>query len=530
MKNNFKILAFLAFGFFFTSCLNDLDQAPNDDRNTSELSFEQDAFGTYRGMIAKLYGSYALTGQEGPAGAPDIVSSDEGFTSYTRVYWQLQSLPTDEAIVAWNDPGIQTINFNQWTSQNAAIFMMYYRIYFNIALANEFIRQSSEELINSRSMTEGERDEVRGFREEARFIRAFSYYHAIDMFGNVGFVDESVVPGLSFPVQMSRAELFGWLETELLDLEDKLQAPRFSYGRADKGVLWMTLAKLYLNAQVYKGQAENVKAMEYINKVIQQGGYSLATDYHHNFLADNDTSPELIFPVSIDGARTRSFGATNYIINAAMGGTMTFDLMGVNGAWAGNRTRRELVQKFEDPTGNTDSRAFFWTDDQTLNIQNPLQFQQGYGVTKWRNITSAGMPGSNAADSFVDTDYVFYRLGDAYLMYAEAHLRGGGGSLAQATDYVNALRMRAYGNTSGNITQGQLNLDFIIDERARELYWEGHRRQDLIRFGHYTGGTYNWQWKGGSLNGSSIPSYLSIYPIPAEDVQANPNIVQNPGY
>ncbi|MDI6403033.1 RagB/SusD family nutrient uptake outer membrane protein, partial [Balneolaceae bacterium ANBcel3] len=107
---------------------------------------------------------------------------------------------------------------------------------------------------------------------------------------------------------------------------------------------------------------------------------------------------------------------------------------------------------------------------------------------------------------------------------------GQGGDIAQAVSLVNQLRERAYGDDSGNITSNDLTLDFILDERARELYWEGHRRTDLIRYGYFTSGDYVWAWKGGVKDGSASADYRNLYPIPASDVNANPMLTQNPGY
>ena len=144
------------------------------------------------------------------------------------------------------------------------------------------------------------------------------------------------------------------------------------------------------------------------------------------------------------------------------------------------------------------------------------------------NKTSAGADGSDLG--FADTDFPVFRLGDAYLIYAEAHLRGGGGDRAQALADVNALRQRAYGNTSADITDPDLTLDFILDERGRELLWEAHRRTDLIRYGLFTGSDYVWAWKGGAPLGTGTESFRNLYPLPASELTANPNLVQNPGY
>ena len=102
--------------------------------------------------------------------------------------------------------------------------------------------------------------------------------------------------------------------------------------------------------------------------------------------------------------------------------------------------------------------------------------------------------------------------------------------MATAVNYINMLRQRAYGNNSGNITQADLTLPFLLDERGRELYWEGHRRTDLVRFGQFTNGSYVWQWKGNTMDGTQTASYRNLFPIPSQDVNANPNLVQNPGY
>jgi hypothetical protein len=201
---------------------------------------------------------------------------------------------------------------------------------------------------------------------------------------------------------------------------------------------------------------------------------------------------------------------------------------GVGGGWGGLRTTSALVNKFP---GSGDQRAMFWSDGQTLEINDIGQFVEGYAITKFSNLTSTGQAAPHAHPDFVDTDFPMFRLADAYLMYAEAVLRGGaGGDAAQALAYVNALIERAYGDTSNNISSGQLTLNFILDERARELYWEGHRRTDLIRYGRLTGGDYLWPWKGNVKEGTSTPSYRDLYPIPSNDLGANPNLVQNDGY
>ena len=137
------------------------------------------------------------------------------------------------------------------------------------------------------------------------------------------------------------------------------------------------------------------------------------------------------------------------------------------------------------------------------------------------------MQGSDKAGNFSDSDFPIFRLADAYLMYAECFVRGAGGNGATALGYVNAVRTRANGAT---INAGGLTMDFILDERARELHWEGHRRTDLVRFGKFTGGSYLWPWKGGVAGGSPTQSFRDIFPIPAVALSSNSKLQQNPGY
>jgi len=283
---------------------------------------------------------------------------------------------------------------------------------------------------------------------------------------------------------------------------------------------------------VYVGTSKYTECITALNKLFDSGAYSLSTNYMHNFVADNHTSPEMIFPFTYDGQRTQSYGGMVYLIHAPIGGSMnSMAIFGVQNPWGGIRTTSAFVSKFTDISGATDKRALFYTDGQSLEINDIGVFTDGYAMTKFRNRQLDNNLPPNPHPDFVNTDYPMFRLADAYLMYAEAVLRGGaGGSLTQALTYVNLVRQRAYGDTSGNITQPELTLSFILDERAREMYWEGHRTTDLIRYGLFTGGTYLWPWKGNVKEGVATASYRDLFPIPAADLAANPTLVQNPGY
>ncbi len=514
--------------FAITSCTDDLDLTPKYEVTSATLY--QD-FANYKPVLAKLYGGYAVTGLKGADGAPDLAGFDEGKSNYVRALWTLQELSTDEAVIAWSD--VFPVHNMNWNSGTEAVRMMYDRIFYQIALCNEFIRNTTDAKLNENGISEANQVEARKYRAEARFMRAMSYWHALDMYGNVPFVTEADPVGFFTPPQMSRTELFNFVEAELKAVEAELVAPRQNeYPRADKAAAWMVLAKLYQNAEVYTGQARYTDAITYAKRVID-AGYTLAPTYQSLFQADNDklarptsAQQEIILPIAFDGINTRSWGGTTFLIHAQLGANMNAQTdYGVSGGWGGIRTTPQVIDLF--PSG--DSRGIYHTTGHTKEIEAINDFTNGYPLTKFKNIKSGGGAGSHL--EFPDTDFPLFRLADAYLIYAEAVLRGGaGGDRATALGYINALRQRAYGNTSGNITDEQLTLDFILDERARELHWEGHRRTDLIRFGKFTSGSYLWAWKGGVEAGRGVAEYRRLYPIPASDLAANPNLKQNTGY
>ncbi len=510
------------------ACTKDLDRAPFYDI-TSASVYEN--FDNYKLVLAKLYAGIAVSGQQGPAGKPDITGIDEGFSNYLRQYWQLQELTTDEAVIGWNDGTIAQLHYMTWTPANEFVGALYNRFFYQISACNEFIREMADDKLSERGISGANLENAKKFRAEARFLRALSYYHALDMFGNVPFVTEKDAVGSFFPTQTTRPALFSYLESELLSLESEITpAKQNEYGRADAAAVWMLLTKLYLNANVYTETSKYTEAITYANKIIN-AGYTLDNNYAHLFLADNNTSPEIIFPIAFDGLRTKSYGGMTYLVHAPVGGNMNPADFGIGGGWSGVRTTKNIVNLFPDADGLVDQRGMFHTSGQKIDVMEIPTFTDGYPITKYKNVTSTGAKGSDPEGVFPDTDFPMFRLADVYLMYAEAVLRGGsGGDRGTALQYVNALRQRAYGNTSGNITDTQLTLDFILDERGRELNWEAVRRTDLIRFGKYTGSNYLWPWKGNVEAGREVESFRTLFPIPSSDITANPNLKQNPGY
>jgi hypothetical protein len=535
MKFNISKLRNLAIAgvFLFTtsSCLNDLDVKVDDDElYTSEQFYSNPE--SYKQFLAKIYAGLAVTGQSSSAGtgSSDLGSEadggpNEGFSQYLRGYWQLQELTTDEAIIAWGEsdnPTIRDLNFNTWNADNVFNEAFFARLFFQVGLVNEFLRETTDEKLSSRGVSEELKGQIKTFRAEARFLRALTYYHAIDIYGKMPFATENDVLGTK-PVMQSREFMFNYVIEELTSLEADLPAPKMNeYGRADKAAVWMLKAKLYLNANVYLNADKSTEALTEVEKVIGSAYKVAQIPYANLFMADNNTNgaqDEIIFPIAFDGVRTKTYGGTTYLIHASCTNEVGTTL-GIDFGWQGFRVRQEFMQsvgtdqRVMKVAGNTDD-AF---------ISDYSKFEQGVKLIKFSNKTSTGASGSDL--NFTDADFPVFRMADAYLMYAELAVVNGKGSLTNALTYVNALRVRG---GVPIVLQSALNKDFILKERARELYWEGYRRQDLIRFGQYTSG-YNWQWKGGSINGNTLPETRKLFPIPSKYLNLNSNLSQNPGY
>ena len=508
------------------SCVKDLERAPITDVTSASVFAD---FANYPNALAKLYGGLAIGGQSGGDGNPDVAGIDGGFSNYMRQMYTMNVLTTDEAVIAWNDGTLQTMHKMTWDSSNEFIGAIYYRMFTEIAFCNEFLRNTTDAKLASNNITGDNLTKAKVMRGEARFIRAQSYYHALDLFGNVPFVTEDNLPGSTTPpARITRADLFKYVESELIASSSEMAAPRSNvYGHADAAAAWSLLARLYLNAKVYTGTDRNTDCITYCNKVIG-AGYSLKPTYANLFNADNNlNNNEQIFSINYDGVHTQTYGGSTFMVHAAVGGSMKKEDYGINGGWGGLRTTKAFVDKFS--TSGADKRGNFYTNGQSKAINDLGTFTDGYAFVKYKNVTSTGAPGSDTSGNFVDADIPLYRLADIYLMYAEATLRGGaGGSLGTALGYVNAIRDRAYGNTSGEVAS--IDLNFILDERARELSWEFTRRTDLIRYNEFTTGAYLWPWKGGVQEGKAVGDNRNLMPIPAKDIIANPNLVQNPGY
>lgn len=529
---SFKIMPFCLGLLLFASCEGDLDVTSGDDNVfTTEAFYAQP--GAYEAALAGVYGNLSLTGVTG-ATSSFLQGVDAGTSQYGRCLWYMQNLTTDEVIWSYeNDPGTRELQRNTWNADNPLILGMFSRAMVGVAIANDYLRQTTPSKLSGRGVTDATTlANIDLYRKEARVIRALEYYHLMDMFGKAPFIDET--SSINQPGQeYDRAELFAFIESELLAVLPDLKAPRTNvYGRVDQAVARMILAKMYLNAEVYIGQNRYGDCVTQLNEVIN-GGYTLASNYLDNFKRDNSTSPEMIFSLQSDGLVTQNYGPTTVMINGQVGSIeQNGASLGVgSGGWGGAlRLRKQFVQKFDGDEFEDDVRNTIISGSRPIDIVNIANRDQGYILAKFSNVSSTGQAGPNS--TFVDTDFPLFRLADAYLMYAECALRGASGAnTAQALQYVNSLRERAHGGSNeANVSQANLTLDFILDERARELHWEAHRRQDLIRFGKYTGGAYNWAWKGNGQNGIALPTHMRLFPIPTNSLAANQNLTQNPGY
>ena len=536
MKKIFKIeriaTILLVMVIALSSCTKDLDITPKDDQDLlGEDFFKKET--AYKELLAGVYGNLSLTGIDGP-GSSNIQGLDAGTSQFGRVLLYLQTLSADEMIWSYeNDPGTREIQRNIWTADDPIILGMFGRTHVTIAFANNFLRETTDAKLTERNVSAATKAEIATYRAEARLLRAMSYYYMIDLFGQANFATEEDAINAK-PQTYNRSQLFTFVEDELKAIEPALKAPRTNeHGRADQGVAWMILAKMYLNAEVYIGEPKYTECINYTKKIID-GGYTLASDYAHNFMADNDVNSaknEIIFPLISDGTYVQNYGPTTVMINGEVGSLEANGAaLGVGaGGWGGAiRVRKQFAQLFNDGIYNNDTRNTILSDGRSIEITDISDKDQGYVLEKYSNAKSTG--GFGADQTFVDTDFPLFRLADVYLMYAEAHLRGGAGATsADVENYINALRTRA-NNPQNNLTISNINLNFILDERSRELHWEAHRRQDLIRFGKFTGGSYNWAWKGNGTNGIALPNHMNLYPIPAASLASNPNLTQNTGY
>lgn len=257
------------------SCVDDLNQYPHTETTSESIYHTPES---YFQVLAKIYTAMVTNGQE-KNGSADL-STNNG-QDYSRCFFNLQEVCTDEVAYTWlSGENLTDINNLSWDANDSWVSDMYYRIYYNIALCNEFLRNATEESIASFSAED--QNTIRQYRAEARFLRALFYYHAMDFFRNIPFVTENDPVGSYIPPRYTAQQIFDFIEDELTDLTegsnlllDRADCP---YGRASKGAAYTLLAKMYLNAEVYINEAKYTECITACNNAIAQG-YSLETDY-----------------------------------------------------------------------------------------------------------------------------------------------------------------------------------------------------------------------------------------------------------
>ena len=529
-------LLLMAAGTFTTSCVKDLDVDPINPQQTMEADYDA--------LFNKIYASFALTGQEGPHGNKDLASFDEGQSDFYRMFWYMNEFTTDEAHWVWaTDAGVPDVLHNTYGATNDFSMGLYYRCYFTITLCNFYLDQVADDGT----------DDIKRRRAEVRFIRALNYYYLMDMYGNAAFIEHV---SSEKAVYYTRSEFFTYVESELKACESDLaDAGKNTYGRVDKVAADMLLARLYLNAEVYTGTAQWQNAMDYAEKVLNNGYYKLNTTgatnpatgetytaYQMLFLADNDTNGaqyEAILPVLFDGLKTQSHGGMNFLVLSCYSTEMSEAIpSGTDNSWGKcTRVRGKLIDTFFGEGGDApetdnvgvmtkaanDDRALFYSKGYSRYILDESEKEQGFSCVKFRNVRSDGK--ATAALVKVDTDLPFIRIAEAYLTYAEASIRLNGAN-DKATSYINALRKRA-----NALEESTYELKDVIKEWSKEFWFEGRRRMDLVRFNMYGGqSNYKWEFMGGVSSGSQFPAYRNIYALPDNDLTNNENLKQNAGY
>lgn len=525
-KSMVKAMVLIAVMTAFGSCLDDLNQTPHIGVTSDAVYSSVEG---YRSVLAKLYGTYSLVGQE-KGGGVDI-SSNSGY-DLLRCLFHLQEGPTDECAYRWmSGDDLYSLAYMQWDPSERNISDVYYRLYYSIAVANEFLRHTDDG--NIAKFSADEQAEIRYFAAEARFMRALDYWFVLDLFGKGPFVDIDTPTTAFTPEAYDSNALFEYIESELKDIETILPETS-AYGRANKATVWALASRMYLNAEIYTGKSYATECITYSNKIIDSGRYSLEPDFKKLFNADNDKrTNEIIFGLYADGVNAMTWGSGTNLVHGCCGNDNSQDprKYGIESGWGNYRVRGEYAELFGDVETSADGRCLLWTDGQNQYFDTSLDDGKcGYHSEKWTNLTDEGEMSGNPATDGANTDFPIFRLAEVYLNCAEAVLRGGEGMTRKdALGLVNEIRTRAYGDDSGNINDPQFNLDFILDERGREMLYENIRRTDLVRHGKFTTDRYIWQWKGGVAAGKAVNSRFNRYPIPASEVAANPNL-SNPEY
>ena len=532
MKLKYIKYTFLASVTAFCSC-TDLEPEIYSDVLKDNYFTNDEQFGT---LVANAYSQ--LLGEYGYV--------------YREGYWSMQEYTADAVIVPtrgsdWWDNGVPIMmHGHSWEYDTRDINNGWSFAYGGVGKCNEVL----DNIVLLKGDDESNYEEgTKSAVAETKILRAFFHMLAMDLYGSVAIVRSSS----DAPKQYTRKEVFDFIEQEIKDNIDELPVTR-NYGRITKGVAHAILAKLYLNAGVYSGSPRWQDCINECDSVMKDiYDYELDNDYFNVFAINNTNNREIIFPIVFDATYAKGnmfhLMTLHYVQQDVYGFTTS--------TWNGPCTTHKYLDKFED--NDLRKSQFFYGEirdksGKLMSYTIPADKENGVlehlvdavitpDITTIRDITKTNtFEGArfvkfeieDGIDHHANNDFPIYRLADIYLMKAEAEIRLNG-SVSDITN-VNKLRNRA---GVKDYTLGTLSLDEIIEERARELAWEGHRRQDLVRFGMFTGSKYLWPWKGAkpadnpteNIGGKATAETRNLFPIPKWVRDANAGVYQqNPGY
>ncbi|WP_421938865.1 RagB/SusD family nutrient uptake outer membrane protein [Pedobacter sp.] len=446
--------------------------------------------------------------------------------------WRMYELTSEEVIITARNGGYydqgryQTLHKHNWAPDHPIILSAWQWGYAGISDCNRVLN-ILEKSVDSPTKTQ--------FLNEIRAMRALYYLYVMDMFGNVPITSFGTAES---PKQSTRAEVFSYIEKELLAISEGLSAPATVtaefYGRPTKWMAYAMLQKLYMNAEQYIGKAMYTEANVYADKIINGSSMTLVGDYNSLFAVNNGANTETIFAAIYDANYSGGNAMTRFTLHSALRAkynlpfspsnaqctlkefyalfNLTNDVR--NASWlVGKQFLNDGTTPIMNGSGQLDFTAdIILTNQETMDVGPEVN-----GVSRGiRSIKFYPDPNTNSSTRFQNNDMPIFRLADVYLLKAEALLRTGG-SLTEALKWFNKVRVRV---KAPEVTT--LTLDQILDERGRELAWEGWRRNDLIRFGKYQG---KWGFKNGGEGASR-----DIFPIPATELVLNKNLKQNTGY
>lgn len=525
------------------SCSAYLDESPKDrlDEETAYSTLSD----VQRNGVLSLYnyvGGYV---------------DSQGLQGTGRGIYDLNTFTTDEAMMPtrggdWYDGGFwQGLYLHRWGVNNEAIYATWEYLYRTVILCN-----GSLEKIQAFSAAHPT-EEVAPLVAEVRALRAMFYYYIMDLFGSVPLIEKSS-PALEEIVQEKRFKVFYFIVKELMDSEpflslERSNQPGVYYGRVTRPVVWFLLAKLALNAEVYAdddwtdgsrpdgkslffevdGQSLNAwQTVCRYGEKLAAAGYSLEEDYTANFAVFNESSKENIFVIPMDKTlyanqfiylfRSRHYNhAKAYGLGGENGASATKEVLEAFGYDTPQVDARFDYCYFAGPVNDLEGRQVMLDDGVTPLVYEPWKVALDVSGQPWEKTAGARMkkyevdPTALKDGKLLDNDIVLFRYADMLLMQSEAKVRNGENGDAE----LNRVRSRV------GMPPQTATLDCLLEERMRELAWEGWRRQDLIRFGRFTRAYSDRPQLPGEENG-----YTTVFPIPEKVVGMNPNLYQHKGY